>query len=252
MFGVGMLKVTMQIDDCPVATRFTVEAVPHHMQKIIAGLSPQTEAAIVLLIAFGWQAAISLLHLAGLLAEPGEVDQAVLLIVAEPLILIAVYAFLRLRGERIEPQTLIPKPLDFLYGCGLAGLAYFAFALLMLLASALLPDLIATPDPATPTIAESPPMDLALTDLAFLIHGAFEELLLCGYLISRLRRFVPVWNAIHLSVLLRLLCHIDSGAEAVLEVIPLGLAFAGWFSVTGKLWPLIIGHLLIDLLALVS
>jgi membrane protease YdiL (CAAX protease family) len=57
---------------------------------------------------------------------------------------------------------------------------------------------------------------------------------------------------VNVSVALRLVCHLYQGTLGVLSVIPVGLIFAYWYVRTGRLWPLIVAHALLDFISLAA
>jgi membrane protease YdiL (CAAX protease family) len=85
-----------------------------------------------------------------------------------------------------------------------------------------------------------------------LLNPIFEEVFVCGYIVSALAKPGNVWPAIHASVAVRLLYHLYQGPAGIIGVIPLGLLFAGYFARSRQLWPLLIAHALFDLIGLVA
>lgn len=83
-----------------------------------------------------------------------------------------------------------------------------------------------------------------------LVNPFFEEVWVCGYLMTVLKRSHNPWLAISASVVLRVLYHLYQGARGVLSITPVGLIFGVWYARTGRLWPLIVAHSVADLLAL--
>lgn len=84
-------------------------------------------------------------------------------------------------------------------------------------------------------------------------NGWAEEVIVVGFLITRLRqlRFSPV-AAVVASSLLRGVYHLYQGFGAGLGNIAMGLVFGYVYVRTGKLWPLIVAHGLIDSVAFVG
>ena len=91
---------------------------------------------------------------------------------------------------------------------------------------------------------------LLLTALA---NGWAEEMIVIGYLVTRLRqlRVSPVIAVVASSVL-RGLYHLYQGFGAGLGNLAMGLVFGYVYLRTGRLWPLIIAHALIDAVAFVG
>lgn len=84
-------------------------------------------------------------------------------------------------------------------------------------------------------------------------NGWAEEIIVVGFLLTRLRqlRFGP-YAAIVLSSLLRATYHLYQGFGAGLGNLAMGLVFGWVWQRTGRLWPLIIAHGLIDAVAFVG
>ncbi|KUI22996.1 CAAX protease [Mycobacterium sp. GA-1285] len=91
---------------------------------------------------------------------------------------------------------------------------------------------------------------LLLTALA---NGWAEEVIVVGYLMTRLRqlRVSPVAAVVVTSVL-RGLYHLYQGFGAGLGNLAMGVVFGYVYLRTGRLWPLIIAHALIDAVAFVG
>ena len=84
-------------------------------------------------------------------------------------------------------------------------------------------------------------------------NGWAEEVIVVGFLLTRLRqlRFSPVAAVIVTSVL-RGLYHLYQGFGAGLGNLVMGLVFGYVYVRTGRLWPLIVAHALIDAVAFVG
>ena len=84
-------------------------------------------------------------------------------------------------------------------------------------------------------------------------NGWAEEVIVVGFLLTRLRQLnVNPWLALVLSSLLRGMYHLYQGFGAGLGNIAMGLVFGYAWQRTGRLWPLIIAHTLIDAVAFVG
>lgn len=84
-------------------------------------------------------------------------------------------------------------------------------------------------------------------------NGWAEEVIVVGYLLTRLRqlRVNPVAAVVGSSVL-RGLYHLYQGFGAGLGNLAMGLVFGYVYLRTGRLWPLIVAHALIDAVAFVG
>lgn len=77
-----------------------------------------------------------------------------------------------------------------------------------------------------------------------------EETVVVMWLVTRLTQLrVPAWGAIAASAVLRGTYHLYQGFSAGLGNIVMGLVFAYFYHRTGKVWPLILAHFLIDAVA---
>lgn len=80
-----------------------------------------------------------------------------------------------------------------------------------------------------------------------------EEIIVVGFLLTRLRQLdVSATKSLILSALLRGTYHLYQGFGAGLGNIAMGLVFGYTWRRTGRLWPLIIGHGVIDAVAFVG
>ena len=84
-------------------------------------------------------------------------------------------------------------------------------------------------------------------------NGWAEEVVVVGFLLTRLRQLrVNPWLALAISSLLRGTYHLYQGFGAGLGNVAMGLVFGYAWQRTGRLWPLIIAHTLIDAVAFVG
>lgn len=81
-------------------------------------------------------------------------------------------------------------------------------------------------------------------------NGAAEEVLVVGYLLVRLRQLgVPPAVALLGTALLRGTYHLYQGFGGGVGNLAMGIVFALWWMRTRRLWPLILAHTLLDVLA---
>jgi uncharacterized protein len=84
-------------------------------------------------------------------------------------------------------------------------------------------------------------------------NGWAEEVIVVGFLFTRLRQLkVSPVAAVILTSLLRGLYHLYQGFGAGLGNVAMGLVFGYVYVRTGRLWPLIVAHALIDAVAFVG
>lgn len=101
-------------------------------------------------------------------------------------------------------------------------------------------------------------LDSSVGDLVLLVinawaNGVAEELIVVAWLASRLRQLRVPWGWIFVaSPVLRGSYHLYQGYSAGLGNIVMGLVFVWFFYRTGRVWPLIIAHGLIDTVAFIG
>lgn len=89
--------------------------------------------------------------------------------------------------------------------------------------------------------------------LAAFANGFAEEVVVVGYLITRLRQLgLSQPAAVAASSVLRGVYHLYQGFAAGLGNVVMGLVFGHFWSRTGRLWPLVIAHGVIDTVAFVG
>jgi len=214
------------------------------MQDFLRSLSPRAEFVVVIGGAFGVFILAAVLQA---LVEPRfdvSDDGLRWLLVHEVTLLAVLGAFLHVRGWTTSQLGLNLHPRDFLLGAVLAVAVYAVYFAGSLIAQLIFP-LKEPPTTANPSI----------TVLNFLImsviNPVFEEVFVCGYAVSALQKSRGPWFAINVSTAIRLLYHLYQGAFGVLGIVPTGLIFACWFARTGRLWPPIVAHGLLNFIALV-
>jgi len=94
---------------------------------------------------------------------------------------------------------------------------------------------------------------LPVLALSAVANSAAEETVVVAYLLLRLRALGwSTGRALAASALLRGAYHLYQGIGAGLGNVVMGLVFGRYWQVTGRLWPLLIAHALIDLVAFVG
>lgn len=89
--------------------------------------------------------------------------------------------------------------------------------------------------------------------LAALENAVVEEVIVVGYLMTRLKQLR--WSLpaiIVVSSLLRGAYHLYQGFGQALGNVAMGVVFAAWFHRTGRVWPLIIAHFVMDTVVFVG
>lgn len=218
------------------------------VQEFLQRLPRRAEFVLVTGFVFGPMALNSLFE-AFQPSTPTPITAAHLqgLLVYEPLLMLLVGAFLYARGRRLSWLGPGPRPLDLPVGLCLALASYVAYILLWLLCSQLF-DLSAATARATQLVDKHIG---ALTIVACsLVNAVFEEALVTGYVVTTLRETRGGWFAVNVSAAIRLSYHLYQGPVGVISVLPLGLLFGWWYARSGRLWPLIAAHAMIDVFAL--
>ncbi|WP_297007247.1 CPBP family intramembrane glutamic endopeptidase [uncultured Corynebacterium sp.] len=101
-------------------------------------------------------------------------------------------------------------------------------------------------------------LDSSVGDVLLLVvnawaNGFAEEIIVVAWLVSRLRQLQVPWGWVFVaSSVLRSSYHLYQGYSAGLGNIVMGLVFVFFFWRTGKVWPLVIAHGLIDTVAFVG
>ncbi len=84
-------------------------------------------------------------------------------------------------------------------------------------------------------------------------NAVIEEVVVVGYLITRLRSFGwPAWAVLGCSAVLRGSYHLYQGFGPFLGNVVMGLVFGEWFRRRGRVMPLVIAHTLLDVVSFVG
>lgn len=84
-------------------------------------------------------------------------------------------------------------------------------------------------------------------------NGFAEEVVVVGYFMTRLRQLgVGERGALASSALLRGGYHLYQGVGAGAGNLVMGLVYGRWYQATGRLWPLVLAHALIDTVAFIG
>ncbi len=142
------------------------------------------------------------------------------------------------------------SPRGVLQGLGLAIVAFMlSNAALMLSAS--------VASAATAPALAAAPMATGLFAMAgmlaaSIVKAVFEEVLVCGYVVQSLRGRFGIALAVNASIALRMSFHLYQGPTAFLAFAVFGLLFTLFYIRTGRLWPLIVAHALLEAVQLLS
>lgn len=156
--------------------------------------------------------------------------------------------FLRIRGWTLEKFGL-----SFSWRATAAGVVLLALTLALVLGAQQIAQIIFDYDleaAAARAPKVDPDLSMQLVFLVSVVNGIFEELFVAGYIITSLTARRGVWTAINVSVVVRLLYHLYQGPIGILTVVPMGLLYGYVYSRTRQLWPLVVAHVLLDIIGL--
>jgi uncharacterized protein len=214
--------------------------------QYLRDLSHRAEFAFVITLAFGYFILGSVYSVVTAPAEAAISDAGLQsLVVHELVVLIVLAAFLAARGWDRKQLGLQPSKTDPWFAVALAIVAYGAFLAVWMTLGNAIPGAAEIPEG---TIQRD--LRIGTVLMVSVVNGTFEEIFVCGYVISALRKTRSVAFAINVSIALRLSYHLYQGPAGVISIIPVGLVFAHWFARTGRLWPIAIAHCLFDIFAL--
>jgi membrane protease YdiL (CAAX protease family) len=226
------------------------------MRGWIRGLSFRAEFAIVFVVVFGDPLVVSIRSLWTPERHEPLFTNAELLhtFILEVALGSLTWAFLALRGWTAAQVGLsLSRPLSRafltmpLVALGLV-LAHSAGGAIVTFAA-----LKAWPDLVMHTARRmtfAPDLHVTTALPACLINPIFEEVFVCGYVVSSLRDRLGVANAVTVSAGIRVAYHLYQGTLGALVKAPGALIFAIWFARTRRLAPLIVAHAVMDVSAL--
>jgi len=217
------------------------------MRVRLAGWPWQAEVAAVVVLAFGLAIANSLLMAFHPATVPPITQRHLLgLLVLEPLFAMSAIGFLLLRRWPFAHIDLRPTPLRTAEGIGLLAVTWLLCAIAYSGVQALfhIDPVLAGHHFVANGIA--PWTAVA----ASIVNALYEEFFVTGYLVTTLKDRGHPWAAINLSAAIRLVYHLYQGEQALVSILPLGLVFAFWYARGGRLWPLVVAHAVLDLIAL--
>jgi membrane protease YdiL (CAAX protease family) len=130
---------------------------------------------------------------------------------------------------------------------GLAFADYAASAIVMIGAASLWPELVRH---AFERRLVAPNLPIITVIAVSLVNPVFEEVFVCGYVVSSLRERIGVSGAVNISAAIRVAYHLYQGVAGVLSITPFALITATWFARTRRLAPVVLAHALMDLVGL--
>jgi membrane protease YdiL (CAAX protease family) len=204
------------------------------------------EAALLIIIAFGWPIATSLWAVAEGFPTTGSFSDSSLkgILMHEFVFGALALLFLYFRGYSLP--KLLPAPNGS--GCLAGALLYGAFFLAWLLVAQAFTRSQHEAQPIVQIAANARP-SLALAIMVSMFNGLYEETFLLGYLV---RGFAAAGAsfALGLSLLVRVLYHLYQGPVGAVSILVFGLIVGYYYWHTRTLWPAVFAHTLADAVAL--
>lgn len=219
-------------------------------REMIRRLPAGVEFLIVVSWAFGQFVFSSILSIGQPQSQTYTNEMLVAILVTELLQFAFLVWFLRVREWTTQKLGLSISWRGTFIGIGLAGGIFGWFLLVQVVGEYLLPTETAAAVAQYPKVA--PHLDPQLVFLMSAVNGVYEELFVAGYIITALTPLRGPWTAVNVSTGLRLMYHLYQGALGVLTVVPLGLVFGFVYLRTRLLWPLIVAHVIVDIVSLLS
>lgn len=223
------------------------------MKEFLKALSGRAEFLIVVLGAFGLFLLSNLILLfdpSALASMPPITNEQLLQTVYYEIVALSVLgAFLHARKWTFERLGIGADLRDTLLGIVLMVLVYGISAGIQALVGAIVPSMVET---SAKLLRVGEPLGLGTVAITSLVNSVFEEVFVCAYVISALKEKRGLAVAVNVSVALRVAYHLYQGALGALTIAPIGLLFAYWYVRSGRLWPVIVAHALLDLIGLLQ
>ena len=216
------------------------------LREMIRRLSTGVEFLIVVSWAFGQFIFASILSIGAPATQTYTNQGLISLLISELLQFAFLIWFLRVRGWTLERIGLRLTWRTTAGGVMLAIGTLAMFVFVQVLANFGI-DMIAA-ERLYPKTA--PNLDLQVVFITSVVNGTYEEMFVAGYIITVLAGARGVWTAVNVSTGIRLLYHLYQGTIGVLTVVPMGLLYGYVFVRTRQLWPLILAHVILDIVGL--
>ena len=222
------------------------------LEEAIRRLPPGVEFLVVVTWAFGLPIFASIMAL----GAPGDSAAAVFTnagllatVIFEVIQLGFLTWFLRIRGWTLEKFGLA-----FSWRGTAAGVVLMAVTYGLAFGAEYIAQIIFNYDLAAAALRApkaDPNLSMQLVFLVSVVNGIFEELFVAGYIITALTARRGMWMAINVSVVVRLLYHLYQGPIGIMTIVPMGLLYGYVYSRTRQLWPLMVAHVVMDVIGLV-
>ncbi|WP_028447836.1 CPBP family intramembrane glutamic endopeptidase [Chitinimonas koreensis] len=208
---------------------------------------PTSIPEIVLIVAIfaGWPVYASIQSvLSGFPVPRFTDDEALIMLLAECLILLAGFAVLRFRGWKLHDFGIQPS---WLYS--FAGVLLFGVAIVVEMALWDTLGRMIGGQEFLGRFGQSIFLSLPFAVTVSVVNGIFEEFFFCRYLVEAFAKHGAA-VALGASALVRTLCHIYQGPLGAILILGLGVVITAFYWRFRKLWPAIFAHILADLYAL--
>lgn len=215
----------------------------------IRKLTRKFEFLIVILIAFGYPilgALISLFSESHKIIITGS--SLKFLLVYEIVVLLALSCFLKKRGWSFKKMGLYPNLKSAIWGVMLVPCLYLIWVLIWMALTLLIPDFLLIVKHKTVAISG---VSLWIIICVSVLNPLFEELFVCAYVISFLRKIKSLWFAVIISTGIRVLYHLYQPLSGIIFILCIGLAFGYCYARTNQLSSAIVAHAFFDFLPLV-
>lgn len=166
----------------------------------------------------------------------------------ECIIAASMLGYLSRRGWKPAEIAGLPEPQDVLRGFGLWLGVVTAYAIVFIGLYLIVPSFVAPIAKPQFTGSLSPPVII----VAALLNPIFEEFLWLAYAIPALGNRYGLRAACVISVALRVTVHLYQGRLALIAILPLGAVLTWYYVRTGRLWPVVVAHVVVDALGLSS
>jgi membrane protease YdiL (CAAX protease family) len=217
------------------------------MRDLLRSLSTPAEAAVVIAVAFGYFIFAAVYTVIESIAEPHITnDHLLALLIIETPIIVLLGVFLKTRGWTLARLGLALNVMDTAIGMGLA----VVFLVVNTMIWMLLRSMDVSPSYLSAEGIVSGTFSIPIVIGASLVNALYEEMFVCAYIISVAKENERLAFGVNASVAIRLSYHLYQGGVGVITIIPFGLMCAWWFAKTGRIWPIVVAHAGIDIIAL--
>lgn len=221
------------------------------MKQFVQALSGRAEFLIVILGSLG----LSLLSNLQVVLDPAIADRLppftnetlVSNVMYELFVLLWIGAFLKVRGWTFERLGFSISLRDTSVGVLLAIIVFCAVWFIEQVLGSAAPTLLEAARRFDKVAGE---LDVWTMALSSIVDSVFEELFVCAYVISALKEKRNAAFALNVSVVLRVGCHAYQGLYGVLVGGALGLVFGYWYLKSGRIWPLLVAHAVLQFIEL--